>query len=120
MDETNITAIFKGIGSLKISKLEKRLIFISAALRVYKWPLEENLEYVTRQGFDVNGGYFQNFPHNTTLNFVLRIYCIKGINLRPKDLGGRSDPYLVIKMSDTIINDRNFYVPKQVNPIFGR
>ncbi|KAF2886554.1 hypothetical protein ILUMI_19619 [Ignelater luminosus] len=102
VDETNITAIFKG------------------ALKVYKWPLEENLEYVTRQGFDVTGGYFQNFPHNTTLNFVLRIYCVKGINLRPKDIGGKSDPYIVIKMSNHVINDRNFYVPKQINPIFGR
>ena len=41
-------------------------------------------------------------------------------NLSPADPDGKSDPYIVIKLGKTEIKDRDKYIPKQLNPVFGR
>ncbi|KAB1258164.1 Fer-1-like protein 6 [Camelus dromedarius] len=33
---------------------------------------------------------------------------------------GKSDPYIVVKLGKTEIKDRDKYIPKQLNPVFGR
>lgn len=102
VDEENTTGTFKG------------------AIRIYRSPLTTNLNYVTCSGRSVREGVFQDFPGNEHLRYTVRVYCVKGINLRPKDASGKSDPYVRVSMNGHVISDRANYVPCQVNPIFGR
>lgn len=102
VDEENVTAVFKG------------------AIRIYQWPPGNDQNYVTVTGLSLENGAFQDFPLNQHLRYIVRVYCVKGISLRPKDLNGKSDAYIVITMNDKVINDKDNYVPKQINPIFGR
>lgn len=102
VDEENINGIFKG------------------AIKIYQWPKENNLTYVTESGMNIADGVFQDFPLNEPLRYVVRIYCVRGLSLRPKDASGKSDPYIRIALNEQIVNDKENYVPNQVNPIFGR
>ncbi|KAG8570137.1 hypothetical protein GDO81_011111, partial [Engystomops pustulosus] len=43
-----------------------------------------------------------------------------GFNLSPADPDGKSDPYIVLRLGKTEIKDRDNYIPKQLNPVFGR
>jgi Ca2+-dependent lipid-binding protein len=40
--------------------------------------------------------------------------------LHPQDLNGKADPYIYLKLGKTTINDKENYVSKQLNPLFGR
>lgn len=44
----------------------------------------------------------------------------QAFNLSPADPDGKSDPYIVLRLGNTEIKDRENYIPKQLNPIFGR
>lgn len=50
---------------------------------------------------------------------VVRLYVIKGKSFTPKD-ATTSDPYLIIKLGDTIITDKESLRMKTCNPNFGR
>lgn len=104
LDADNIIATFKG------------------AIRIYRWPPADQdvEEYVIENGLPLRDGSFQHFPTNEPVVFVVRVYVIRGINLTPKDTSGKSDPYIKIAMGDKSINDKDRYVPNQVNPVFGR
>ncbi|CAH1957365.1 unnamed protein product [Acanthoscelides obtectus] len=54
------------------------------------------------------------------MGYTLRVYCIRALGLRAKDITGKSDPYLVLTLNDKVISDKDHYVPRQVNPVFGR
>ncbi|KAJ8922149.1 hypothetical protein NQ315_004084 [Exocentrus adspersus] len=102
VDEENITGIFKG------------------SVRIYRWPQETNDDFVTDRGMPLQNGIFQNYPDNLPVRFLLRVYCVQGLNLRPKDRDGKSDPYLRLTLHDKTINDRENTIPRQVNPVFGK
>ncbi|KAK3542372.1 hypothetical protein QTP86_025854 [Hemibagrus guttatus] len=88
------------------------------SLCVYKLPLSE--EITKEPGFDPNMGMFQNIPHNDPLNVLVRIYIVRATNLHPTDLNGKADPYIVIKLGKTEIKDKENYISKQLNPVFGK
>ncbi|XP_058234536.1 otoferlin isoform X1 [Hemibagrus wyckioides] len=88
------------------------------SLCVYKLPLSE--EITKEPGFDPNMGMFQNIPHNDPLNVLVRIYIVRATNLHPTDLNGKADPYIVIKLGKTEIRDKENYISKQLNPVFGK
>lgn len=46
--------------------------------------------------------------------------CIQGNDLHPADMNGKADPYLVIRLGGTTINDKENYISKQLNPVFGK
>ncbi|CAG9864670.1 unnamed protein product [Phyllotreta striolata] len=100
IDKVNISGVFKG------------------SVRIYQWPLEG--DYVGPDGYPLEDGIYNNYPDNTPQRFLLRVYIIRALGLRPKDLSGLSDPYLVLKLNDQILNDKSNYVAKNVNPDFGR
>lgn len=50
-------------------------------------------------------------------NFLLPL---QAFNLSPADPDGKSDPYIVLRLGKTEIKDRDKYIPKQLNPVFGR
>ncbi|KAL4635807.1 fer-1-like protein 6 [Arapaima gigas] len=59
-------------------------------------------------------------PSNSSVKVLIRVYIVSASNLHPADPDGKSDPYIVLKLGKTEIKDRDNYIPKQLNPIFGR
>uniref|UniRef100_A0ABM5GCL9 Fer-1-like protein 6 n=1 Tax=Pogona vitticeps TaxID=103695 RepID=A0ABM5GCL9_9SAUR len=62
----------------------------------------------------------QGIPPNHSVNVLIRVYIVAAFNLSPADPDGKSDPYIVLRLGKTEIKDRDNYIPKQLNPIFGR
>ncbi|XP_073446400.1 fer-1-like protein 6 [Dendrobates tinctorius] len=62
----------------------------------------------------------QGIPQNHSVKVLIRVYIVCGINLSPADPDGKSDPYIVLRLGKTEIKDRDNYIPKQLNPVFGR
>ena len=69
----------------------------------------------------------------------MRVYIVKANDLHPMDINGKcktdifmskyinlfistgkADPYLVLKFGDKRISDKEHYVSKQLNPMFGK
>uniref|UniRef100_A0A8D3AQX6 Otoferlin n=1 Tax=Scophthalmus maximus TaxID=52904 RepID=A0A8D3AQX6_SCOMX len=70
--------------------------------------------------FDSTMGMFQNIPHNDPINVLVRIYVIRATDLHPADINGKADPYITIKLGKTEIKDKENYISKQLNPLFGK
>ncbi|KAM6214398.1 fer-1-like protein 6 [Rhynchocyon petersi] len=62
----------------------------------------------------------QGIPPNYPVKVLIRVYIVAAFNLSPADPDGKSDPYIVIRLGKTEIKDREKYIPKQLNPVFGR
>ncbi|XP_069477691.1 fer-1-like protein 6 [Ambystoma mexicanum] len=62
----------------------------------------------------------QGIPPNHAVKVMIRVYIVEGLNLTPADPDGKSDPYIVLRIGNTEIKDRENYIPKQLNPVFGR
>ena len=52
------------------------------------------------------------------LNFFMS--CSQANDLHPQDLNGKADPYCVIRLGRTTVNDKDNYISKQLNPVFGK
>lgn len=46
----------------------------------------------------------------------VRLYIVECTDLTSKDIGSDSDPYVKIKLGDTVINERKFYQEDEPNP----
>ncbi|KAG8231448.1 hypothetical protein J437_LFUL000165 [Ladona fulva] len=73
---------------------------------------------------------------NQSLRVWVRVYVIRAYSLTPKDISGYSDPYVVVfvgdnktksefwktmkKHSPQVSGKRSEYVPRNLNPLFGR
>lgn len=44
---------------------------------------------------------------------------LQATNLAPTDLNGKSDPYLLVRIGQQILDTKDRYIPKQLNPSFG-
>uniref|UniRef100_A0A3P8YFS9 Otoferlin n=1 Tax=Esox lucius TaxID=8010 RepID=A0A3P8YFS9_ESOLU len=85
---------------------------------MYKLPLSEE---ITREaGFDPNLGMFQSIPHNDPINVLVRVYIVRATDLHPADINGKADPYIVIKLGKSELKDKENYISKQLNPVFGK
>uniref|UniRef100_UPI00398EED9F fer-1-like protein 6 n=1 Tax=Pristiophorus japonicus TaxID=55135 RepID=UPI00398EED9F len=73
-------------------------------------------------GYDTDGQckILQGMPPNTPVKVLIRVYIVSATNLHPADPDGKADPYIVLQLGKTEIKDRDNYVPKQLNPLFGR
>ena len=63
---------------------------------------------------------FANLPTNKKADVLVRVYVVAAVGLTPLDFGGSVDPYLVVKCGKTTIQDKDRYLTKELNPIFGR
>ncbi|XP_019746093.1 otoferlin-like isoform X1 [Hippocampus comes] len=70
--------------------------------------------------FDSNMGMFQNIPHNDPIIVLVRVYIIRATDLHPADINGKADPYIVIKLGKNEVKDKENYISKQLNPLFGK
>ena len=59
-------------------------------------------------------------PPPDPITCIVRVYVIKGTDLQAQDVGGKSDPYLKLTFGKNVIDDRDSYIPNQLNPIFGK
>uniref|UniRef100_A0A7N6BSD7 C2 domain-containing protein n=1 Tax=Anabas testudineus TaxID=64144 RepID=A0A7N6BSD7_ANATE len=82
------------------------------SLCMYKLPLSEE---ITREaGFDPSMG----IRHNKTYNIFYSIH--QATDLHPADINGKADPYIVIKLGKSEVKDKENYISKQLNPVFGK
>ncbi|XP_057672230.1 otoferlin [Diorhabda carinulata] len=102
IDQEKITGIFKG------------------SIKIYRYPIIGDDDYVFPNGVSIEQGYFSHYPENHPVRYLLRVYCIRALNLRPKDLNGKSDPYIILSLNKQEINDKEHYIAKNVNPVFGQ
>ncbi|KAF5278108.1 hypothetical protein FQR65_LT03624 [Abscondita terminalis] len=91
-----------------------------SAIKVYKWPLPKDIEDFSLMGFDTNYGLFQGLPSNEPIGVLVRVYIVKANDLHPMDLNGKADPYIVLQLGSKKVMDKENYVSKQLNPIFGK
>ncbi|KAF4084233.1 hypothetical protein AMELA_G00126220 [Ameiurus melas] len=77
-------------------------------------------ELYREMGIDPNMGTFQNIPHNDPVNVLVRVYVIRATDLHPADINGKADPYVSIKLGKSEVKDKENYISKQLNPIFGK
>uniref|UniRef100_A0A8D2JGR3 Fer-1 like family member 6 n=1 Tax=Sciurus vulgaris TaxID=55149 RepID=A0A8D2JGR3_SCIVU len=61
----------------------------------------------------------QGIPFNHPVQVLIRVYIVAAFNLSPADPDGKSDPYIVLRLGKTEIKERDKYIPKQLNPVFG-
>ncbi|XP_010603131.1 otoferlin isoform X8 [Fukomys damarensis] len=88
------------------------------SLCVYKVPLPED---VSREaGYDPTFGMFQGIPSNDPINVLVRVYVVRATDLHPADINGKADPYIAIRLGKTDIRDKENYISKQLNPVFGK
>lgn len=87
---------------------------------MYKWPFPRDVEDHTVMGFDPQYGIFQGVPSNDPIHVLVRVYIVKGNDLHPMDLNGKADPYIVLQLGSKRISDKDNYVSKQLNPVFGK
>ncbi|KAL6477595.1 hypothetical protein MHYP_G00134300 [Metynnis hypsauchen] len=98
---------------------EDRLIGkFKGSLCMYKVPTSDEMS--REMGIDSNMGLFQNIPHNDPINVLVRVYVIRATDLHPADINGKADPYIAIKLGKSEIKDKENYISKQLNPVFGK
>ncbi|XP_015247647.1 PREDICTED: otoferlin-like [Cyprinodon variegatus] len=103
-DDQNVTDEDRIVGKFK------------GSLCMYKVSDETQRE----MNFDSNLGMFQNIPNNDPINVLVRIYVVRATDLHPADINGKADPYIAIKLGKTEIKDKENYISKQLNPLFGK
>ncbi|XP_055599374.1 otoferlin-like [Uranotaenia lowii] len=91
-DENRIVGSFKG------------------AIKVYRLPIEKGME----------PAFAPTLPLNDPIHVLVRVYVIKGTDLHPMDLNGKADPYVVLQLGSKRVSDKENYVSKQLNPVFGK
>ncbi|KAH9636494.1 hypothetical protein HF086_002194 [Spodoptera exigua] len=101
-DENRVVGVFKG------------------AIKVYKWPLPRGVDEHNATGYDPNFRFFQGVPNNEPIHVLVRVYIVKATDLHPMDLNGKADPYIVLHLGSKRISDKENYVSKQLNPVFGK
>ncbi|XP_060519219.1 otoferlin-like isoform X2 [Cylas formicarius] len=113
--------LYRGKKSGEASEDENRIVgYFKGAIEVYKWPLPKDIEDRTVMGFDPQYGFFQGLPSNDPIRVLVRVYVVKANDLHPMDLNGKADPYVVLILGSKRISDKDNYVSKQLNPVFGK
>ncbi|KAK7100137.1 hypothetical protein V1264_023132 [Littorina saxatilis] len=90
------------------------------SMRIYKIPLPPDIEDCTITGGDPSFGLFQGLPSNEPVKILVRVYIVKANDLHPADINGKADPYLIIRLGSKTVNDKENYISKQLNPVFGK
>uniref|UniRef100_A0A8C2NYW0 C2 domain-containing protein n=1 Tax=Capra hircus TaxID=9925 RepID=A0A8C2NYW0_CAPHI len=57
----------------------------------------------------------EDFPQQC----LIRVYMVRAFHLQPQDLNGLCDPYVILKLGQTMLGNRDKYQPNTLDPIFG-
>ncbi|KAK4312408.1 hypothetical protein Pmani_016177 [Petrolisthes manimaculis] len=90
------------------------------SLKLYRWPLPKDIDDTTITGGDPQYGFFQGLPSNDPIHVLVRVYVIRAYDLHPMDLNGKADPYIVVQLGGKKVSDKENYISKQLNPVFGK
>lgn len=113
--------LFRGKASEEEGSNEERFVGkFKGRFCLYKLAEEEEEEdwheAIDAGSFRVNRG----IPPNSPVQVLIRVYIVCASNLHPADPDGKADPYIVLRLGKNEIKDRDNYIPKQLNPVFGR
>lgn len=90
---------------------ENRIVgFFKGSIKVYRLPVEKGME----------PAFAPTLPLNDPIHVLVRVYIVKATDLHPMDLNGKADPYVVLQLGGKKISDKENYVSKQLNPVFGK
>ncbi|XP_047544352.1 otoferlin-like [Vanessa atalanta] len=105
-----------------IRETDRRLYcgLLKAGLAIYRWPPPDNKTAVSFSGIELNRGFFDDHPNNDPAKFLIRVYIVKGINLKTKEFVRKTSPYVVLSCGNKQLGNRNSYLPSKLNPIFGK
>ena len=101
----------KYINSVVSLRPLSNLFYSQGTFRVYPLPAD---------GSDPPPRMLKNVPCNQLVEVNVRVYVVRAMELQPQDPNGLSDPYLAFKLGRFKVKDRENYVPKQLNPTFGK
>lgn len=90
---------------------ENRIVgYFKGSIKVYRLPVEKGME----------PAFAPTLPLNDPIHVLVRIYIVKATDLHPMDLNGKADPYVVLQLGGKKISDKENYISKQLNPVFGK
>lgn len=90
---------------------ENRIVgYFKGAIKVYKLPLTK----------DIEPAFAPTIPTNDPIHVLVRVYIVKATDLHPMDLNGKADPYVLLQLGSKRVSDKENYVSKQLNPVFGK
>ncbi|XP_056144940.1 fer-1-like protein 6 [Lampris incognitus] len=117
-DWVNTFELYKGKANEEEGTNEERFVGkFKGRFCLYKLDEEEDGDEEQDSGqLKVNRG----IPPNAPVKVLVRVYIVSASNLHPSDSDGKSDPYIILRLGKTEIKDRDNYIPKQLNPVFGR
>ena len=96
---------------------KKRISFLNFHVKHVKSLLYFSSEEVL---LCVDENLLQGLPSNEPIRVLVRAYVVKANDLHPMDINGKADPYLVLHLGSKRISDKENYVSKQLNPVFGK
>jgi Ca2+-dependent lipid-binding protein len=97
----------------KLDTMEGRL-----ELRQSLEPLQVNHLGIVKKLADIESDMILKRMLLKTSKMVVRVYMIEGFDLASRDIGGFSDPYLILKCGKKVYNDRKNYILDEPNPKF--
>ena len=90
---------------------ENRIVgFFKGSIKVYRLPVEKGME----------PAFAPTLPLNDPIHVLVRVYIVKASDLHPMDLNGKADPYVILQLGGKKISDKENYISKQLNPVFGK
>ncbi|KAI8121686.1 Otoferlin [Lucilia cuprina] len=103
-------ALYRGKKTGDSTEDENRTVgFFKGTIKVYRLPPPKGVDYP-----------IPNLPANEPIHVLVRVYIVKATDLHPMDLNGKADPYVVLHLGSKRISDKDNYVSKQLNPVFGK
>uniref|UniRef100_A0A3B5BH22 C2 domain-containing protein n=1 Tax=Stegastes partitus TaxID=144197 RepID=A0A3B5BH22_9TELE len=116
-DWVNTYELFRGKANEEDGVTEERFVGkFKGRFCLYKLTEDEDVDWDEDSGhFRVNRG----IPANTPVQVLILVYIVSASNLHPADPDGKADPYIVLRLGKNEIKDRDNYIPKQLNPVFG-
>ncbi|XP_040004545.1 fer-1-like protein 6 [Xiphias gladius] len=119
-DWVNTYELFRGKANEEEGATEERFVGkFKGRFCLYKLTedqAEDGGEVADTGHFRVSRG----IPPNGPVQVLIRVYVVSASNLHPADPDGKADPYIVVRLGKNEIKDRDNYIPKQLNPVFGR
>lgn len=103
-------ALYRGKKTGDSTEDDNRTVgFFKGTIKVYRLPPPKGIDYP-----------IPNLPANEPIHVLVRVYIVKATDLHPMDLNGKADPYVVLHLGSKRISDKENYVSKQLNPVFGK
>lgn len=103
--------LYRGKKTGDSSEDDQRTVgFFKGALQIYRLNPDRQVESV----------FGPLLPANDPMHVLVRIYIVKATDLHPMDLNGKADPYVALQLGSKRISDKENYISKQLNPVFGK